>query len=695
MKHLLIKSLLITVSFTTATARAAEPAKPDARKINFQDDILPAFRDACLNCHNPDKKKAGLDLSTYQATMTGSDNGLVVKVGDPSASSLFKTITHAEEPFMPQKADKMADPKIAMVRTWIATGAPENSGSKVTMVEKKNDLSKVSVTIGKPSGPPPMPSVRLPLEPVAFTRNPGAVSALACSPWAPVAAISGQHQIVLYNTQTFDLIGILPFTAGQADVVRFSRNGTLLLAAGGQAAKSGSVIIWNVIDAKKVAEVGNEFDTVLSADISPDQSTVVLGTPNKVLKSYNISDGKVAWSVKKHTDWVTAASFSPDGVLVASGDRAGNVYVFEAKNGRDFYTLAGHKDAITSVSFRDDGNVLLTSSADGTFKLWNMHEGNNIKTTSAHANGVMSAGFAHDGRIVTCGRDNLVKVWNSDGDAGKAFEPFSDIVLQTAFTDDGQKVIAGDWTGAIRVLNIADNKKLGEFTANPAGPAQRLASAEKTNADAQVEFDNLTRETDAAKAGLDKANAELAAARAAKGGAEVETQLNKRNAANRNLQQTTEAVQTASNNFNSKKGELNNLNQQKIQVGIQLENAQKGGRKEARTRLDQILLQIKQGEESLVNLEKAIKPAQENKGKAENTAKLAQEELNKSIAAADPVGRQLPNKIESQRVANEVYVKATAARDISGTKLAAAKNSLEQIKASIAGKAPSTQPVKG
>src|SRR5438132_1520001 len=102
----------------SGTARAADAP----RKITYADDLLPILRDSCLNCHNPDKKKAGLDLSTYQATMAGGDNGIVVKPGDPSASLLIKSITHAEEPFMPQKADKLADAKINLVRTWVATG---------------------------------------------------------------------------------------------------------------------------------------------------------------------------------------------------------------------------------------------------------------------------------------------------------------------------------------------------------------------------------------------------------------------------------------------------------------------------------------------------------------------------------------------------------------------------------------------
>ena len=35
--------------------------------------------------------------------MEGSDSGKVVEAGDAAKSLLFKVITHAAEPFMPQK----------------------------------------------------------------------------------------------------------------------------------------------------------------------------------------------------------------------------------------------------------------------------------------------------------------------------------------------------------------------------------------------------------------------------------------------------------------------------------------------------------------------------------------------------------------------------------------------------------------
>jgi hypothetical protein len=677
----------------TAQIASAADAPPPAKKVMFQDDLMPILRDACLNCHNPEKKKAGLDLSTYQAAMTGSDNGAVVKPGDPSASLLIKTITHSEEPFMPQKADKLPDPKIALFKTWIATGAPETANSKVTVVAKKNDLSTAVAKVGKPEGPPPMPAVSLSLEPITYTQRPGALGALAASPWAPLAALGGQHQIVLYQTQTLDVLGILPFDAGQPDVIRFSKNGALLIVGGGQAAKSGKVIAWDVKTGKKVAEVGDEFDAVLAADMSPDQSSVVLGTPNKTLKCYNTSDGKVVWTVKKHTDWVTAAAFSPDGVLVASGDRAGNLYVFEAKTGRDFYTLAGHKDAITDLAFRDDGNVLASASADGMIKLWNMHEGNQIKSQNAHGNGVMSLAFAHDGRIATCGRDAQTKVWNAEGDAPKTMEnPLADVALHVAFTDDGTRVIAGDWLGNVRIWTAADGKKVADITANPAGPAARLAGAQKLVADLQSQFDGATKSATDAAASAHKADGEYASARAAKGADVVDAALNKKNQAEQPARQATDALNDAKNNVQQKQNELNRLSQEKIQLGIQMENVQKGQRQGLRQRIQQNEQQLKQAEEQLAAAKKDVPAKEEAAKKTQDSAKEASEALTKAINEADPAAKPLPQKGQALAAANDAANKAKAAVSAAEAKLKAAQADLDRLKQAIAGGPPTTRP---
>ena len=64
----IVLSCLVTVAATSTLG--ADAPRP---KVTYQDNILPIFRNSCLNCHNPDKKKGGLDISSYSAAMAGSD----------------------------------------------------------------------------------------------------------------------------------------------------------------------------------------------------------------------------------------------------------------------------------------------------------------------------------------------------------------------------------------------------------------------------------------------------------------------------------------------------------------------------------------------------------------------------------------------------------------------------------------------
>src|SRR5215213_4426301 len=125
-------------------------------KVTYQDHVLPLFRNSCLNCHNPDKKKAGLDLSNYAGVIAGGGTGKAVEPGDPDASLLFRLVTHAEEPTMPPKGDKLPEKDLDTIKRWIAGGVLETSGSTAVVSDKPKVDLKVDATAGKPAGPPPM-----------------------------------------------------------------------------------------------------------------------------------------------------------------------------------------------------------------------------------------------------------------------------------------------------------------------------------------------------------------------------------------------------------------------------------------------------------------------------------------------------------------------------------------------------------
>jgi hypothetical protein len=443
-------------------------AKKPVKKVTYEEHVLPVLRDKCFGCHNPDKKRGGLVVSSYGTLMAGGSSGAVINAGDPDGSRLYKLVSHQEEPNMPPKSPRIPEAELQTIRQWIAGGALENAGSKAAAPNKpKHEIGLASVVKGKPAGLPPMPPAKLGPAAGVHPPRPNAITALAASPWAPLVAVAGEHQVLLYNSDTLALLGALPFPEGIPYVLKFSRNGSLLLAGGGMGAKAGQVVVWSVTTGERIITVGDEADIVLAADISADQTQIALGGPSKVVRLYSTKDGGLVREIKKHTDWVTALEYSPDGVLLATGDRNGGLFVWEAFTGREYFSLRGHSASITDVSWRIDSNVLASASEDTTVRLWEMENGTQIKSWGAHGGGALAVRYAADGLLVSCGRDRTVKTWDQNGAQQRAFEAFPDVALRVAFSHDRQRLIGGDWTGQVRVWATADGKRLGDLSANP------------------------------------------------------------------------------------------------------------------------------------------------------------------------------------------------------------------------------------
>ncbi len=248
--------------FSTGLAAIAVPLFSAASiaddKVNFEDHVKPILREKCLTCHNTNKKSSDLDLSSYASLMQGGAAGASVEVGDSGASYLYSLISHQSEPFMPPNADKLPDATLDLIKKWIDAGAPETSSSKIVLPKKKAVLT-VGVSAGaRPEGMPPMPDV-LSVEPVIHTSATTAVSAIATNPWSKLVAVAGQKQVLLYHTETLEPLGVLAFPEGTPRVLKFSRNGALLLAGGGHGAAKGLCVVWDIKTGERVMSVGDEL----------------------------------------------------------------------------------------------------------------------------------------------------------------------------------------------------------------------------------------------------------------------------------------------------------------------------------------------------------------------------------------------------------------------------------------------------
>jgi len=488
---------LACLVLTATVAGAADEAKPagDAPKITYADHVQAIFREHCLICHNQNEKKSGLALDTYAATMEGGSSGEVVFAEDLDSSRLWALVNHDEQPYMPPNQNRIADAKVDLIKRWIEGGALENAGAKAAVKKTSSLALSGPVGTGRPENPA-MPEGLL-KQPVVTSSQPGAVTALASSPWAPVVAVAGEKQIILYHSDSGRLLGVLPFPEGVPYVVRFSRDGSLLLAAGGRGAHSGCAVLFDVKTGNRVAKVGDELDAVLAADVSPDRSLIALSGPQRLIRIFSTETEEKLFEIKKHTDWVYAIEFSPDGVLLATADRANGLFVWEADTARQYLDLRGHTAAVCDVAWRPDSNVLASGSMDGTVKLWEMMEGKALKSWAAHGGGVQCVEYTHDGRLATAGRDKTAKIWDGDGKPLLQFPPFPEPSLEVTFTHDGQRVVAGDWSGQIRMWEAADGKPVADLPRNPPTLEMVLAAA-------QAKFN-------AAQAAAQKAQAELAA----------------------------------------------------------------------------------------------------------------------------------------------------------------------------------------
>lgn len=447
-------------------------------KVTYEDHVKPIFRQYCLNCHQQSDKKGGLALDTFGSVVEGGGSGeIVYDDGDADGSRLWQLVNHDDTPVMPPKQDKLPADKLAVIRAWIEGGILENSGSKAKK-KKQNALAFVASTGGKPEGPAAMPET-LPLQTPVVTSRAAAITAIAASPWAPLIAVAGQKQIVMYHSETAELLGILPFPEGVPQDLHFSRDGAYLIVGGGEHSVRGLVAIYDVKTGERVASIGDELDTVFGADANDTMTRVAMGGPLKMLRIFDAGSGEKLFDLKKHTDWIYSVAYSPDGVLIASGDRSGGLCVWEAETGRLYLDLTGHKGAIHSVAWRDDSNVLASASEDGTVKLWEMNGGKAIRSFNAHGGGVTSVAFDHQGRVATAGRDNRVRLWDAAGKEIKALANGSEDMLEVAITHDGNRLVYGNWAGSVFNTPVEKPDAMVALAANPE-PAEKRVEAVKS-----------------------------------------------------------------------------------------------------------------------------------------------------------------------------------------------------------------------
>ncbi len=97
------------------TLSAADPP-------TFEEDIAPLLKQHCNKCHNPQARKADLDVSSAQGLFSGGESGQLVVPGKPDESLLWEMLH--DELMPPEDEPPLKEEQLETIRHWIEAGTP-------------------------------------------------------------------------------------------------------------------------------------------------------------------------------------------------------------------------------------------------------------------------------------------------------------------------------------------------------------------------------------------------------------------------------------------------------------------------------------------------------------------------------------------------------------------------------------------
>lgn len=100
---------------------------PQPKTVSFAADIAPLLERSCTKCHNEDKQKGKLLLTTTAGILKGGENGAVLVPGKPADSPMLQRCLlplDDDDHMPPENKPQPTAEELALLEAWIAAGAP-------------------------------------------------------------------------------------------------------------------------------------------------------------------------------------------------------------------------------------------------------------------------------------------------------------------------------------------------------------------------------------------------------------------------------------------------------------------------------------------------------------------------------------------------------------------------------------------
>jgi WD40 repeat protein len=398
----------------------------------------------CFGCHNPEKDKGGLVLTTREGVLAGGDSGKAVVSRKPEKSRLLEVLRAEGEPHMPPKK-QLASGQVESLRRWIAVGLPWDDQTLVRVQAPRGVVLE------------PLPETYRPVQALALDpdgrrlawargaevlvhdlsstnyplllRSPVHADVIRSIAWSPdgrwLAAGSFREVHVLQATNLVVVWSTRSNLLGRISALRFSPHGGALVAADGVPSEAGWVRIFETETGRQLSAWKAHADTIFDVAVSADGGLLATAGGDKLLKTWEILSQKEVARFEGHVGAVLGVAMNPTGAELVTVGADKQLKLWDARTREAVVTVGGRKHSINAVAWSADGSRVAAADEDGqlySFTDFKRHTGEQSSATANERSlgkwkdALQSVAIHRDGKtLVVGGEDGVVRVVSADG----------------------------------------------------------------------------------------------------------------------------------------------------------------------------------------------------------------------------------------------------------------------------------------
>jgi WD40 repeat protein len=295
---------------------------------------------------------------------------------------------------------------------------------------------------------------------VASLQIPDGAHSIAFSPDGKYLAVAGDKSIMVWDFATKTLTARMSHDLRVNDLA-FSPDSSKLATA----ALDQTVRLWHVATGEMQAQWLHD-GAVWSVAFSPDGSLLATSGEAPLARLWDVNSHKeVARMVlDDSTSSANEIAFSRDGCLLAVASNQGAFWVYESLP-RQEMPCVSYGEAVTAVSFFLDEQSITVSGGNSThFWNWiNRRDRGQIWGTGACFSANHKYGAVAGTRNVQDGGGCAIFVWDIQTAAQTAMISGQRIVQSMAFTTDGTRLAAADYSDIVRVWELPSQKEIAQL----------------------------------------------------------------------------------------------------------------------------------------------------------------------------------------------------------------------------------------